>query len=182
MCITSVPRVRIPLSPDPHAVIESIDVETIYDVPLMMEKEKLDKVVLAKLRLPTSTEANLENWKNFLFKLKHPKNEVNIGLIGKYVELPDAYKSINEAFIHAGAENECKVNLSHLSSENITSDNVKERLKDLDGVLVAPGFGDRGIEGKITTIKYLRENKIPLASESTLDVASSLINTLGLAW
>ena len=144
-----------------NAVIESIDVETIYDVPLMMEKEKLDKVVLAKLRLPTSTEANLENWKNFLFKLKHPKNEVNIGLIGKYVELPDAYKSINEAFIHAGAENECKVNLSHLSSENITSDNVKERLKDLDGVLVAPGFGDRGIEGKITTIKYLRENKIP---------------------
>jgi CTP synthase len=144
-----------------NAVIESIDVETIYDVPLMMEKEKLDKVVLAKLRLPTSTEANLENWKNFLFKLKHPKNEVNIGLVGKYVELPDAYKSINEAFIHAGAENECKVNLSHLSSENITSDNVKERLKDLDGVLVAPGFGDRGIEGKITTIKYLRENKIP---------------------
>lgn len=144
-----------------NAVIESIDVETIYDVPLMMEKEKLDKVVLAKLRLPTSTDANLENWKNFLFKLKHPKNEVNIGLIGKYVELPDAYKSINEAFIHAGAENECKVNLSHLSSENITSDNVKERLKDLDGVLVAPGFGDRGIEGKITTIKYLRENKIP---------------------
>jgi CTP synthase len=144
-----------------NAVIESIDVETIYDVPLMMEKEKLDKVVLAKLRLPTSTDADLENWKNFLFKLKHPKNEVNIGLIGKYVELPDAYKSINEAFIHAGAENECKVNLSHLSSENITSDNVKERLKDLDGVLVAPGFGDRGIEGKITTIKYLRENKIP---------------------
>ena len=144
-----------------NAVIESIDVETIYDVPLMMEKEKLDKVVLAKLRMPTSTEANLENWKNFLFKLKHPKNEVNIGLIGKYVELPDAYKSINEAFIHAGAENECKVNLSHLSSENITSSNVKERLKDLDGVLVAPGFGDRGIEGKITTIQYLREHKIP---------------------
>ncbi len=144
-----------------NAVIESIDVETIYDVPLMMEKEKLDKVVLAKLRLPTSTEADLESWKDFLFKLKHPKNEVNIGLVGKYVELPDAYKSIIEAFIHAGAVNECKVNLSLLPSENINEDNVADRLRDLDGVLVAPGFGDRGIEGKINTIQYLRENNIP---------------------
>ncbi len=144
-----------------NAVIESIDVETIYDVPLMMEKEKLDKVVLAKLRLPTSTEADLSNWKEFLFKLKHPKSEVNIALVGKYVELPDAYKSIIEAFIHAGAVNECKVNLSLLPSENINEDNIAERLKDIDGVLVAPGFGDRGIEGKISTIKYLRETGIP---------------------
>jgi len=144
-----------------NAVIESIDVETIYDVPLMMEKEKLDKVVLAKLRLPTSTEADLSNWKDFLFKLKHPKNEVNIGLVGKYVELPDAYKSIIEAFIHAGAVNECKVNLSLIASENISEDNVADRLRELDGVLVAPGFGDRGIEGKISTIKYLREKKLP---------------------
>ena len=140
-----------------QAVIQSIDASTIYDVPLMMEKEKLDKVVLAKLRLPTGTEANLESWKDFLFKLKHPKNEVNIGLIGKYVELQDAYKSINEAFIHAGAVNECKVNLTHISSENITSDNVKERLRGLDGVLVAPGFGERGIEGKLTAIRYAGE-------------------------
>jgi CTP synthase len=144
-----------------NAVIESIDVETIYDVPLMMEKEKLDKVVLAKLRLPTSTEADLTGWKDFLFKLKHPKNEVNIGLVGKYVELPDAYKSIIEAFIHAGAVNECKVNLSLLPSENINGNNVADRLRDLDGVLVAPGFGDRGIEGKINTVQYLRENNIP---------------------
>jgi CTP synthase len=144
-----------------NAVIESIDVKTIYDVPLMMEKEKLDKVVLAKLRLPTSTEADLDSWKDFLFKLKHPKNEINIGLVGKYVELPDAYKSIIEAFIHAGAVNECKVNLSLISSENINEENVADKLKDLDGVLVAPGFGDRGIEGKITTIQYLRENEIP---------------------
>jgi CTP synthase len=144
-----------------NAVIESIDVETIYDVPLMMEKEKLDKVVLAKLRLPTNKDADLDKWKNFLFKLKHPKSEINIGIVGKYVELPDAYKSINEAFIHAGAENECKVHLTHLQSENISDENVAERLKGLDGVLVAPGFGDRGIEGKIQTIKYLRENKIP---------------------
>ncbi len=144
-----------------NAVIESIDVDTIYDVPLMMEKEKLDRVVLAKLRLPTNKDAELDKWKDFLFKLKHPKAEVNIAIVGKYVELPDAYKSINEAFIHAGAENECKVHLSHIHSENINDDNVKERLKGLDGVLVAPGFGDRGIEGKIQTIKYLRENKIP---------------------
>ncbi|MEJ6661308.1 MAG: CTP synthase [Bacteroidia bacterium] len=144
-----------------NAVIESIDVKTIYDVPLMMEKEKLDKVVLAKLRLPTSTEADLDSWKNFLFKLKHPKNEVNIGLVGKYVELPDAYKSIIEAFIHAGAVNECKVNLSLISSENINKENVADKIKDLDGVLVAPGFGDRGIEGKINTIQYIRENEIP---------------------
>ena len=144
-----------------NAVIESIDVKTIYDVPLMMEKEKLDKVVLAKLRLPTSTEADLDSWKNFLFKLKHPKNEVNIGLVGKYVELPDAYKSIIEAFIHAGAVNECKVNLSLISSENINKENVADKIKDLDGILVAPGFGDRGIEGKINTIQYIRENDIP---------------------
>ena len=144
-----------------NAVIESIDVKTIYDVPLMMEKEKLDKVVLAKLRLPTSTEADLDSWKDFLFKLKHPKNEINIGLVGMYVELPDAYKSIIEAFIHAGAVNECKVNLSLISSENINEENVADKLKDLDGVLVAPGFGVRGIEGKITTIQYLRENEIP---------------------
>ena len=144
-----------------NAVIESIDVKTIYDVPLMMEKEKLDKVVLAKLRLPTSTEADLDSWKNFLFKLKHPKNEVNIGLVGKYVELPDAYKSIIEAFIHSGAVNECKVNLSLISSENINKENVADKIKDLDGILVAPGFGDRGIEGKINTIQYIRENEIP---------------------
>ena len=127
----------------------------------MMEKEKLDKVVLAKLRLPTSTDANLDKWKEFLFKLKHPKYEVNIGLVGKYVELPDAYKSINEAFIHAGTENECKVNLKHIHSENINQENAQQKLKGLDGVLVAPGFGDRGIEGKIHTIQYLRENNIP---------------------
>lgn len=144
-----------------NAVIESLDVSTIYEVPLMMEREKLDKVVLAKLRLPSGTEADLENWRDFLFKLKHPKTEINIGLVGKYVELQDAYKSISEAFIHAGAMNECKVNVTNIHSENVNKDNVAERLKDLDGVLVAPGFGDRGIEGKINTIQYLRENNIP---------------------
>jgi len=144
-----------------NAVIESIDASTIYEVPLLMEKEKLDKVVLAKLRLPSTSDADLDSWKDFLFKLKHPKNEVNIGLVGKYVELPDAYKSIIEAFIHAGAINECKVNLTLMSSENLHEETIEEKLKGLDGVLVAPGFGDRGIEGKISTIKYLRENNVP---------------------
>jgi len=144
-----------------NAVIESIDASTIYEVPLLMEKEKLDKVVLAKLRLPSTSDADLDSWKDFLFKLKHPKNEVNIGLVGKYVELPDAYKSIIEAFIHAGAVNECKVNLTLMSSENLHEETIEEKLKGLDGVLVAPGFGDRGIEGKISTIKYLRENNVP---------------------
>ena len=144
-----------------NAVIESIDVKTIYEVPLVMAREKLDKVVLTKLRLSSAKEPDLERWRDFLFRLSHPKGEVNIGLVGKYVELQDAYKSISEAFIHAGAINECKVNVTNLHSENINEDNVAERLKGLDGVLVAPGFGDRGIEGKITTIRYLRENNIP---------------------
>lgn len=144
-----------------NAVIESIDVDSIYEVPLVMLKEKLDKVTLAKLRLSAKKDPDLDKWKDFLFKLDHPKTEVNIGLVGKYVELQDAYKSINEAFNHAGAMNECKVNVRLIQSETLTADNVEERLKGLTGVLVAPGFGDRGIEGKIDTIKYLRENKIP---------------------
>ncbi len=161
--LTSEVRKKISLfcNVNQNAVIESIDVDTIYEVPLVMEREKLDRVVLSKLRLPSNQDANLDKWKRFLFRLEHPKTEVNIGLVGKYVELQDAYKSISEAFIHAGAENECKVNVTNIHSENINDDNVKERLKGLDGVLVAPGFGDRGIEGKITTIKYLRENDIP---------------------
>lgn len=144
-----------------NAVIESIDVKSIYEVPMVMLKEKLDRVTLAKLRLPSRSEPDMEPWKDFLSKLKHPKSEVNIGLVGKYVELPDAYKSINEAFNHAGAVNECKVNVHTFQSETINADNVEEKLKGLDGVLVAPGFGDRGIEGKIEAIRYLRENKVP---------------------
>lgn len=145
----------------PNAVIESIDVPTIYDVPLVMQKEKLDKVVLSHIKLSAKNEPDLESWKNFLLKLKHPKSEVNIALVGKYVELPDAYKSINEAFIHAGSERECKVNVTYFSSEILNESNIHEKLNGMDGVLVAPGFGDRGIEGKIETIKYIRENKIP---------------------
>lgn len=144
-----------------NAVVESIDASTIYDVPLLMLKEQLDKTVLAKLKLSTKNEPNLENWKNFLGRLKNPTSEVRIGLVGKYVELPDAYKSINEAFIHAGASNECKVKVVCVHSESITGENVAERLAGLHGVLVAPGFGNRGIEGKINAIRYVRENNIP---------------------
>jgi CTP synthase len=144
-----------------NAVIESVDASTIYEVPLHMLKEQLDKVVLNKLKLPFKQEPELTAWKDFLGKLKHPLSEVTIGLIGKYIELKDAYKSIAEAFIHAGVANECKVNIEWIHSEKIDENNVSDRLKGLSGILVAPGFGDRGIEGKIAAIKYARENKIP---------------------
>jgi len=146
---------------DTNAVIESIDASTIYDVPLLMRKENLDGIVLKKLKLSAKVEPDLESWKDFLGRLKNPTSEVKIGLVGKYVELPDAYKSISEAFIHAGAKNECKVRVKYIPSESLTKDNAVEKLKGLDGVLVAPGFGSRGIEGKIEAIKYIRENNIP---------------------
>ena len=144
-----------------NSVIESIDASTIYDVPLLMLNEKLDKIVLSKLKLAGNKEPNLDSWKDFLGRLKNPTKDVRIGLVGKYVELPDAYKSIIESFIHAGASNECKVNVEYIHSENINPNNVAEKLGYLDGVLVAPGFGNRGIEGKLDAIKYVRENNIP---------------------
>ena len=145
----------------PNAVIEAMDLKTIYEAPLAMLKEKLDKVVLTKLKLSTKNEPNLDQWRDFLFKLEHPKSEVNIALVGKYVELPDAYKSINEAFIHAGASNECKVKVTYVHSEMLTIENAAKKLAGFDGVLVAPGFGHRGIEGKLEAIRYVRENNIP---------------------
>ena len=144
-----------------NSVIEAMDAETIYDVPLLMRKEKLDERVLAKLKIPSKEDPDLEQWKTFLGKLKNPINEVNIGLVGKYVSLPDAYKSIAEAFVHAGAQNDCKVNLKWISSEDIDVETVESVLRGMDGILVAPGFGERGLEGKIETIRYVRENKIP---------------------
>jgi CTP synthase len=144
-----------------NSVIEALDAETIYDVPLMMRKEKLDERVLAKLRYPYKKEPNIEAWKEFLGKLKNPTDSVEIGLVGKYVELRDAYKSIAEAFIHAGAYNECKVNLHWIHSEKINEENAEQILGKLNGILVAPGFGERGIEGKITAVRFARENKIP---------------------
>jgi CTP synthase len=145
----------------PNAVIESMDVKTIYEVPLVMQKEKLDKVVLSKLKLSSKVEPDLTVWKDFLFRLTHPKAEVNIALVGKYVELPDAYKSINEAFIHAGASNQCKVQVSSVHSEYLTAENVAEKLSGFDGILVAPGFGSRGIEGKLEAVRFAREQGIP---------------------
>jgi len=144
-----------------NSVIEAMDAESIYDVPLLMKKEKLDERVLSKLKLSAKSPLDLENWKDFLGRLKNPTQEVSIGLIGKYVSLPDSYKSIIESFTHAGAAVECKVNLTLISSEEINSDNYQTKLGDLDGILVAPGFGERGFEGKIQTVRYARENKVP---------------------
>lgn len=143
------------------AVIESVDVHTIYEVPIMMLEQGLDSTVLRKLALPNEGEPSLTNWREFLKKLKNPKHSVKVGLIGKYVELPDAYKSISESFIHGGAANECEVNVKFIHSENITENNVNEKLNGLDGILIAPGFGLRGIDGKIFSAKYARENNIP---------------------
>jgi CTP synthase len=142
-------------------VIESLDASTIYEVPLLMQKEQLDLIVLKKLNIQNFKEPDLTKWNVFLDKLKHPKSTVNIGLIGKYIELQDAYKSILESFIHAGAMNEVKVNVVNVHSENITDENVNEQLAGLHGLLVAPGFGARGIEGKIVAVKYARENNLP---------------------
>ncbi|WP_034041154.1 CTP synthase [Wocania ichthyoenteri] len=143
-----------------EAVIQSIDASTIYDVPNLMLEQGLDKVVLKKLALK-STTPDITRWNQFLTRHKNPKSEITIGLIGKYVELQDSYKSILEAFIHAGAENEVKVNVESVHSEYINCDNAKLKLSHLDGVLVAPGFGERGIEGKIDAVKYVRENNVP---------------------
>jgi CTP synthase len=144
-----------------NAVIEALDAETIYEVPLLMQEEQLDKVVLEKLGLSTKQTPDLSSWINFLDTMKNPKTEVTIGLVGKYVELKDSYKSISEAFIHAGVANECKVNVKWIHSEKLTKTNEVEELGNLDGILVAPGFGSRGISGKILAVKYARENKVP---------------------
>ena len=146
---------------DRDAVIESMDVSSIYEVPLLMQKEGLDKVVLRKLGIIDNTEVKLEQWCNFLEGLQNPKEEITIGLVGKYVELQDAYKSISEAIIHAGVTNSCKVKVNWINAEEINNKNVTDKLAGLKGVLVAPGFGDRGVEGKITAIKHIRENNIP---------------------
>ncbi len=143
------------------SVIEAMDAESIYDVPLLMKKEKLDERVLSKLNLKSKSKLDLKDWKGFLGRLKNPTAEINIGLVGKYVSLPDAYKSIIESFIHASAAVECKVKLVLLSSEEINDGNYSSKLKLLDGIVVAPGFGERGFEGKIATVKYARENQIP---------------------
>ena len=166
-----------------EAIIQSIDASTIYDVPNLMLEEKLDQVVLKKLAL-NSDVPDLTTWNKFVQRHKNPKSEITIGLIGKYVELQDSYKSILEAFIHAGAENEVKVNVESVHSEYLNADNIKMKLSHLDGVLVAPGFGERGIEGKITAIKYVRENNIPflgICLGMQMAVIEFCRNVMGLA-
>jgi CTP synthase len=144
-----------------EAVIEAMDANSIYEVPLKMLQEGLDVITLKKLHINGYSAPELTKWKGFLDKLKYPSGKINIGLIGKYIELQDAYKSILESFVHAGAINECKVNIVNVHSETITDENVQEKLGSLDGLLVAPGFGIRGIEGKIVAVKFARENKLP---------------------
>ena len=144
-----------------EAVIQSIDVETIYDVPLKMQDEGLDRVVIERLKLKSKQSADLTQWQEFLKKYKNPKSKVKIGLVGKYVELQDSYKSILEAFIHAGAVNEVEVEIVTIHSEFISENDHIDKFKDLDGILVAPGFGTRGIEGKIQAVGFVRKNKVP---------------------
>jgi CTP synthase len=145
------------------SVIEAIDADTIYDVPLLMLRERLDSVVISKLRMKETKDPNLASWKTFLGKLKNPTHHVKIGLVGKYNELQDAYKSIHEAFVHGGAVNECKVNVIPIHSEELEGSykDVSKVLSGLDGILVAPGFGERGIEGKLMAIRFARENNVP---------------------
>ncbi|MBO4567102.1 MAG: CTP synthase, partial [Bacteroidales bacterium] len=166
-------RTEHPLSPElrrkialfcnvrPGHVIQSIDAWSIYQVPLNMHEEHLDELAVRKLRIDNFNEPDLRRWKEFLSRLQNPKKEVNISLVGKYVELQDAYKSIQEAFVHAGAANHCKVNVHTVQADHITPENVAEMLKGAQGILVAPGFGERGLEGKILAVQYARENGIP---------------------
>ena len=145
----------------PGHVIQSIDAWSIYQVPLNMHEEHLDELVVRHLQVDNFAQPDMKEWNEFLSRLRHPKTEVDIALVGKYVELQDAYKSILEAFVHAGASNECKVRVHTVHSEHINEGNAKEVLSGMDGILVAPGFGERGLEGKVVAIKYARENNVP---------------------
>ena len=168
----------------PEAVIEAMDASTIYEVPLLMLREKLDLICLKKLNITGFGEPQLDKWKGFLDKLKYPKSKVTVGLIGKYIELQDAYKSILEGFVHAGAVNEVKVQVVNVHSEFITRENVAEKLDGLDGLLVAPGFGHRGIEGKIVAVRYAREKGLPffgICLGMQMAVIEYARNVLGLA-
>ena len=169
---------------DPNAVMESIDVPTIYEVPMKMHEQHLDEVVLHKLDLPADSEPDMTAWCALVDKIKHPKRKIEIALVGKYTELPDAYKSISESFVHAGAVNDCKVKLQYVNSEKLTDANVAELLGKKAAILVAPGFGNRGIEGKIVAVRYAREHNIPFLG-ICLGMQCAVIefarNVLGLA-
>jgi len=169
---------------DANAVMESIDVPTIYEVPLRMHEQHLDEVVLDKLNLPSEQEPDMAAWRDFVERVKNPSKQIEIALVGKYTELPDAYKSISESFVHAGAVNHCKVHLRYVNSEKLTPENVAEKLGSMAGILVAPGFGNRGIEGKIVAVRFAREHDIPFLG-ICLGMQCAVIefarNVLGLA-
>ena len=166
------------------AVVESIDVPTIYEVPLRMHDQHLDDVILRKLGINDAEEPNLKSWSDFVEKIKNPKHCVEVALVGKYTELPDAYKSINESFIHAGAINHCKVKVTYVPAEQVTNENAAEMLAGMSGIFVAPGSGVRGFEGKVAAVKYARENSIPFFGVG-LGMQASIIefarNVLGMA-
>lgn len=145
----------------PNAVVQSLDCPTIYEVPLMMHAQHLDEIVLRKMGVTPQDEPRMEPWMNFIDKINHADKEVTIGLVGKYVELQDAYKSINEALYQAATYNDRKLNLRYVHSEKLTEENVAGMLGDVDGVVIAPGFGQRGIEGKFVALKWCRENDVP---------------------
>ena len=169
---------------DANAVVESTDVSTIYEVPLRMHAQHLDEIVLAKLDLVADKEPDLTAWTALVDRIKNPSRKIDIALVGKYTELPDAYKSISESFIHAGAANDCKVNLKYVNSEKLTDESLAEKLGGMSAILVAPGFGNRGIEGKIRAVKFARENNIPFLG-ICLGMQCAVIefarNVLGLA-
>ena len=166
------------------AVVESIDVPTIYEVPLRMHDQHLDDVILRKLGINDAEEPNLKSWSDFVEKIKNPKHCVEVALVGKYTELPDAYKSINESFIHAGAINHCKVKVKYVPAEQVTAENAAEMLAGMAGIFVAPGSGVRGFEGKVAAVQYARENNIPFFGVG-LGMQASIIefarNVLGMA-
>ena len=168
----------------PDAVVESIDVPTIYEVPLRMHEQQLDDVILRKLGISDADEPNLKSWSEFVEKIKNPKYSVEVALVGKYTELPDAYKSINESFIHAGAMNHCKVKVTYVPAEQVTAENAAEKLAGVSGIFVAPGSGVRGFEGKVAAVQYARENNIPFFGVG-LGMQASIIefarNVLGMA-
>ena len=165
------------------AVVESIDVPTIYEVPLRMHDQHLDDVILRKLGINDAEEPNLKSWSDFVEKIKNPKHQVEVALVGKYTELPDAYKSINESFIHAGAINHCKVKVKYVPAEQVTAENAAEMLAGMAGIFVAPGSGVRGFEGKVAAVQYARENNIPFFGVG-LGMQASIIefarNVLGM--
>ena len=165
------------------AVVESIDVPTIYEVPLRMHDQHLDDVILRKLGINDAEEPNLKSWSDFVEKIKNPKHQVEVALVGKYTELPDAYKSINESFIHAGAINHCKVKVKYVPAEQVTAENAADMLAGMAGIFVAPGSGVRGFEGKVAAVQYARENNIPFFGVG-LGMQASIIefarNVLGM--